>query len=72
MERAKQMEDRCAYTSIVFYALTVGLGIAGFVMAAYGRTVPAVILGGCSLLSALLCFLTARASLRWRKAHAQS
>lgn len=67
MSRARKMENRCAYLAIAFYSITVGVGIGGAVLAAYGRVTPAVILGGVSFASAILSMLTARASLRWRR-----
>lgn len=65
---AQKMEDRCAYASILFYSVAVAFGIAGFVLAAYSRTMPGIVLGTIAVVSAVLSILTARASIRWRKA----
>jgi hypothetical protein len=65
---AEVRERRCAFAAILFYAITIGLGIGGFVLAAYGRTMPATYMGAGAFASATLSLLTARSSIRWRKA----
>lgn len=60
-------ENRSAYVAIVFYAVTVALGIGGAVLAAYGRTLPGTLMGAGAFAAAVLSLLAARASIRWRK-----
>lgn len=66
-EYARKREMQAAYVAIVFYAVTVALGIGGAVLAVYGYTWNATLMGAGSFVAAVLSFLTARASLRWRK-----
>lgn len=67
VESAAKNENRSAYAAIVFYAVTVALGLGGFVLAAYGRTWPGTLMGAGAFASGALSFLAARASIRWRK-----
>jgi hypothetical protein len=60
-------EDMCMFAAILFYAITVGLGIGGAVLAAYGHTLPGTLMGAGAFTSAVLSMLTARASIRWRR-----
>ena len=64
--RAVAHAYRSEVAAVVTYAVTIGLGIGGAVLAAYGHTVPAVILGCVALLTACLCGLAFRAAKRWR------
>ena len=66
-EQIRIREDRSAYAAILFYAVTVALGIGGFVLAAHGRTLEGTLMGSGAFLSAALSFLAARASIRWRR-----
>jgi hypothetical protein len=67
-EYAKVRELRSSLAAILFYAITIALGIGGFVLAAYGRTAPGTYMGAGAFVSAVLSLLTARASIRWRRA----
>lgn len=66
VEAAKN-ENRSAYVAIVFYAFTVGFGLAGFVLAAFGKTLDGTMFGAGAFACAVLALLAARASIRWRK-----
>jgi membrane associated rhomboid family serine protease len=66
-DHARKMEQRCGVFACLFYGVTVGMGIAGAVLAAYGRFPSAIALGAVSLIAAILSLLTARASIRWRR-----
>ena len=64
---AQRRKLQTHYLSIALYAVTLGLGLAAFVLAD-GRSWTATLLGAGSFASAALTFLTARASIRWAKA----
>ena len=64
--RAIAWSYRSMLAAIITYAVTVGCGIGGAVLAAYGHTLPAVILGGIATLTACLCVAAFRAAHKWR------
>ena len=64
--RAIAWSYRSEMAANVLYALAIGQGLAGFVLAAYGHTLPAVILGCTAFIAACLCAAAFRSARRWR------
>ncbi|AYN57900.1 hypothetical protein PP640_gp48 [Arthrobacter phage Faja] len=62
---SRRKAHRSMLAAIIFYALTIGLGLGGAVLGAYGRTFPALILGQIAFVTAILCFMAFRSSRRW-------
>ena len=64
--RATAWSYRSMTTAIITYAVTVGFGLSGAVLAAYGYNLPAVILGSIAFFTACLCIAAFRAAHKWR------
>jgi len=64
--RATAWSYRSMTAAIITYAITVGFGISGAVLALYGHTLPALILGVIAFFTACLCVSAFRAAHKWR------